>query len=354
MAHLAKVKKGAVGHMSGHYRREEGKEAEFVGLHSHSDIDPGRTRLNYNLSLNDYSYGKCMDVLEKHGVKVLKRKDVNVLCDWCCTLPEGFEGSPEEFFKATYIFIKERYSLPDWAIQSAYVHMDETTPHMHFSFMPVSEKGGKKKLSAKELIDRKDLQTFHQDYEKEMRQQWPDICILNEATRDGNKSITELKKQTRMEEQAALEKSIQELEAKEFTLRYTLESVSGRVEKKRAELSEIMQYINERAGEADRLSGDVDALIVERARLSDQLHGIHERIDSVDSFVLAFERAAGRMKESMAVRELMGKVEGQIRKPLQEVRGKAKSLEEVLARIDRRSDASAATVPRKIRDSFER
>lgn len=75
--------------------------------------------------------------------------------------------------------------------------MDETTPHMHYAFIPVVEdkKNGGYKLSAKEAITRKDLQTFHKDLSNHMERVFGrDIGILNEATKEGNKSIEELKK----------------------------------------------------------------------------------------------------------------------------------------------------------------
>lgn len=46
-------------------------------------------------------------------------------------------------------------------VLSAYIHKDETTPHMHFSFIPVTvDKDGKEKLCAKEVVDRKELKTI--------------------------------------------------------------------------------------------------------------------------------------------------------------------------------------------------
>lgn len=50
-------------------------------------------------------------------------------------------------------------------------------------------------MSAKIAIDRLDLQTFHQDLEKHMARVFGrEIGILNEATKEGNKSIDELKR----------------------------------------------------------------------------------------------------------------------------------------------------------------
>lgn len=69
-------------------------------------------------------------------------------------------------------------------------------PHLHFAFVPVTEdkRRGGYKVSAKEVISRKELQTFHQDLDKRMTEVFGrDIGVLNEATKGGNKEVVELK-----------------------------------------------------------------------------------------------------------------------------------------------------------------
>ena len=41
----------------------------------------------------------------------------------------------KQFFELSYKFLSERYGEQN--VISAYVHMDETTPHMHFLFIPI-------------------------------------------------------------------------------------------------------------------------------------------------------------------------------------------------------------------------
>lgn len=74
--------------------------------------------------------------------------------------------------------------------------MDETSPHIHYAFVPVvtDKKKGIPKLSAKERITRKDLNTFHKDLTKHMTVVFgKNIGILNGATVGGNKTIKQLK-----------------------------------------------------------------------------------------------------------------------------------------------------------------
>lgn len=82
---------------------------------------------------------------------------------------------------------------------SAYVHMDEPSakPHMHFAFVPVLHdlEKGIDRLCAKKVVSRQDLKSFHNDLEAYMsRSLGHEVEILNEATKDGNKAIMELKR----------------------------------------------------------------------------------------------------------------------------------------------------------------
>ena len=88
---------------------------------------------------------------------------------------------------------------------SAYIHKSETTPHLHFAFLPVVERNGKKSFCAKEAVGREDLKTFHEDLAKKLEEEG--ICqrsdILNGKTqRDANGralSVKELKRHRAIE-----------------------------------------------------------------------------------------------------------------------------------------------------------
>ena len=192
MAHLEKYTAAATGHMLAHYDRTHSS--------STSCIDESRTALNYDLAEIDQPLPP-LDFLHKRmsEIKVLKRADINVMCDWIVTAPK--ELTPEElplFFNETYKFLNDRYGKEN--VISAYVHMDETTPHIHYAFVPVviDKKKGIPKLSAKERITRKDLNTFHPDLTKHMTAVFGrDIGIQNDATALGNQTIKQLRQKTK-------------------------------------------------------------------------------------------------------------------------------------------------------------
>ena len=188
MAHLEKYTAAATGHMLAHYDRTHSS--------STSNIDESRTAMNYDLAETDQPL-PALDFLHKRmsEIKVLKRANVNVMCDWVITAPESL--TPEElplFFSECYKFLNDRYGKEN--VITAPVHMDETSPHIHYAFVPVvtDKKKGIPKLSAKECITRKDLNTFHPDLTKHMTAVFGrDIGILNGATVGGNKTIKQLK-----------------------------------------------------------------------------------------------------------------------------------------------------------------
>lgn len=219
MAHKQKYTKGSVGHMFGHYDRS--KEVNVVC--------PVNSVLNFNLAEKDQSKNQLEFLHQRLSeIKVHNRKDINVMVDWVVTIPQtlnnkGLENE-EKFFKETYNFLNNRYGKEN--VISAYVHYDEVTPHMHYAFVPVAKdlKKGGYKLSAKEVITREDLRTFHKDLSDHMEHVFgQDIGILNEATKEGNKSIEELKRGTAQEELQNIVLKTQEIASQAQKLQKSME-----------------------------------------------------------------------------------------------------------------------------------
>lgn len=216
MAHVAKYTRAEAGHLCKHHERAVDENGEYLRF-GNQDIDLSRTKENYNLSpVRD---GGLMEFIQKRcsEVKCLKRKDVNVLCSWVVTAPQLVTDHPElhrPFFNKTYEFLKDRYGEEN--VVSAYVHMDEITPHMHFAFVPVvaDRKTGQMKVSAKERVNRTDLQSFHPDLEKHLELHFgQEIGILNGATKEGNRSIEELKRQSAADRLTEAEARISKMRA---------------------------------------------------------------------------------------------------------------------------------------------
>lgn len=200
MAHVEKYTAAAVGHMLDHY----GRSPDDGVKRSNENIDPGRIHLNYNLA-PDHEGGQVAFLKNRLAqVKVQKRADVNVLCDWVVTLPQGnyTPDQEREFFQRSYNFLSARYGESN--VVSAYVHMDESQPHLHFAFIPVvpDRRRGGEKVSAKECITREDLNKFHPDFQAYL----DDRCgqdlypVLNGTTAGGNRTVQELQAELAIEE----------------------------------------------------------------------------------------------------------------------------------------------------------
>lgn len=198
VAHVQKSNRSAAGHLFEHYARNAEDEQYKYLFRQNKSIDPNMTYLNYNLAPERNK--KQNEILKDRlsEVKCLKRKDVNVICSWVLTLPKSFPSEREkEFFEQAYKFLEERYGKKN--VISSYVHKDETTPHMHFCFIPVvrDKRTGKEKVSAYELLTRKELMKFHPDLDKHLEKYFGfEVGILNEATKNGNRTVAELKQQT--------------------------------------------------------------------------------------------------------------------------------------------------------------
>lgn len=193
MAHLQKYTKTQLG-ITAHYDRSRQSKRE--------NIDRAKTCENYNLApCRDCSQGEYIAERLKN-VKIQNRSDVNYICDWIVTMPKDLDTARQaEFFRTVYEYCNNKYGGENGKnVVSAYVHLDEATPHMHFCFLPVvaDKRRGGEKLSSKIAVGGpKDLQNFHINLQKFCTERLKtQVNILNDATREGNKSINDLKRGT--------------------------------------------------------------------------------------------------------------------------------------------------------------
>lgn len=210
MAHVAKYSKGALGHLFKHYERAKGEDGNYVNFGNEA-IDTSKSHLNYNLApTRDMTQGEFVKQ-RCSEVKCLNRKDVNLMCSWVVTAPKDLPiEKQKEFFEQSYKFLSNRYGEEN--VISAHVHNDETSPHMHYAFVPVvyDAKKQEHKVSAKLKVSKIDLQSFHKDLEAHMEQYFGySVGIINEATKEGNKSIQELKQDTAKAELEGINRNIE-------------------------------------------------------------------------------------------------------------------------------------------------
>jgi predicted nucleic acid-binding Zn-ribbon protein len=109
--------------------------------------------------------------------------------------------------------------------------MDEVTPHIHFAFVPIvrDKKKDILKVSAKEAVNRYELQRFHGDLSGYMENIFGrDIGILNEATKEGNKAIDVLKRGTAQQELKEITAEIEEKTQEELKLGYNVQYLENK------------------------------------------------------------------------------------------------------------------------------
>jgi hypothetical protein len=190
VAHLKKFTRSGLPGIAIHYERRPGHELE------NKDIHPELTYLNYNLvssfqtlPIEAFVSQRCKDL------KALRRDDVNVMCNWAITLPSDIPRErSREFFEICTEYLVSLYGKEN--IVGAWVHMDETTPHLHFSFVPVykDKEKGTERVNAKMLINIYGLRRFHPVLKEIVDSKMKlDSGILNGATEGGNKTVLTMK-----------------------------------------------------------------------------------------------------------------------------------------------------------------
>lgn len=249
----------------------------------------------------------------------MKRADVNVLVSWVVTLPtrteysEELEYTPEQqrsYFEACYDMMADRYGREN--VVSSYVHLDETTPHMHFAFVPVTADRAwnkkhpdrpRDKVSAKEVLTRTDLQTFHPELQQHLdgrsgRGFYP---VLNGATEGGNRSIMELKALRAAEQLAEVEQDLwiaqQDLQGVKVDLQHAQDALETAGEALSAKLDEIQEL----EPRATALEDDIQALEARRSDLRGGIQELQEQIGDLTEVIT---------KKKSEAREIFGSDRG--------------------------------------------
>ena len=180
---FAKYKGPEIRQIEAHNERKKEKYA------SNPDIDTSRSHLNFHLVQPERKYrAEAERQIAQAGCRI--RKDSVRLVEMLVTAsPEFFKGKKQAevraFFEEAVRFNERRQ--PKDTIISTVVHMDEKTPHMHLSFVPLTKDG---RLSAKDIVGNKKKLTWWQDqFWKHMVRRWPDLERGESASETGRTHI---------------------------------------------------------------------------------------------------------------------------------------------------------------------
>ena len=166
---FAKHKGDTARALEAHHERQKEQYA------SNPDIDTARSRYNFHIVKPQVDYKHEIDGrIEASGCRT--RKDSTRFVDTLITASNAFfKGMrPKEvaaYFTHAADFIAARVGRHN--IVSAVVHMDEKTPHMHLTFVPLTQDN---RLSAKEILgNRADLSRWQDDFHAHMVKKYPHV-----------------------------------------------------------------------------------------------------------------------------------------------------------------------------------
>src|SRR5574344_2050445 len=282
--------------LEAHHERQKEQYA------SNPDIDTSRSKYNFHIVKPEGRYYHFIqNRIEQAGCRT--RKDSTRFVDTLVTAsPEFFKGkSPKEiqaFFQRAADFLIGRVGREN--IVSAVVHMDEKTPHLHLTFVPLTKDN---RLCAKEVIgNRASLTKWQDDFHAYMAEKYPDLERGESAQVTGRKHIP-----TRLFKQAVSltkqgKKIVQTLDnitvfnagkQKEEALQLLrkwfpqMENFLGQLKKYQVTIDDLISQNRElearaKAGESGKLKN-----AMERAKQESELRELHRLMDRIPPELLA-------------------------------------------------------------------
>lgn len=294
MAHIAKYKVSAVGKLCAHYNRWQGIDNPNV---SRENIDKSRTHLNYTLGVYEKDgkrfIGKvrgsaswatvkgridAVNARAKAEGKRATRKDAVVMADMVVTLPPNVP--PEDaykFFWNSYQYIADRVGRGN--LMGGYVHMDETTPHMHVPFTPILDG----RFNYKKMCDRKFYQTFHKGLGDRLEQKMgyrPEVELSEEtrAQRVYTSRTKDIDKVRGAVDRAIVEPAQQEADR---IVAAAKEEAAALLQDAEAQKADLVAQIADRRGDLAELDSQLEDVKLDIADEEDRLECLRQRADGV-------------------------------------------------------------------------
>lgn len=287
MAHIAKYKASAVGKLCAHYNRWQGIDNPNV---SRENIDKSRTHLNYTLGVYEKDgkrfIGKvrgsaswatvkgridAVNARAKAEGKRATRKDAVVMADMVVTLPPNVP--PEDaykFFWNSYQYIADRVGRGN--LMGGYVHMDETTPHMHVPFTPILDG----RFNYKKMCDRKFYQTFHKGLGDRLEQKMgyrPEVELSEEtrAQRVYTSRTKDIDKVRGAVDRAIVEPAQQEADR---IVAAAKEEAAALLQDAEAQKADLVAQIADRRGDLAELDSQLEDVKLDIADEEDRLESL--------------------------------------------------------------------------------
>lgn len=357
MAHIAKYKASAVGKLCAHYNRWQGIDNPNV---SRENIDKSRTHLNYTLGVYEKDgkrfIGKvrgsaswatvkgrigAVNARAKAEGKRATRKDAVVMADMVVTLPPNVP--PEDaykFFWNSYQYIADRVGRGN--LMGGYVHMDETTPHMHVPFTPILDG----RFNYKKMCDRKFYQTFHKGLGDRLEQKMgyrPEVELSEEtrAQRVYTSRTKDIDKVRGAVDRAIVEPAQQEADR---IVAAAKEEAAALLQDAEAQKAELVAQIADKEGDLAELGNQLEDVKLDIEDEQDRLECLRQRAGGVARDIgelqpIATEirgwEAAGKAERGAILDNIVVKCDGLASRIRAGVAGIRIKVEELRSRISR-------------------
>ena len=357
MAHIAKYKASAVGKLCAHYNRWQGIDNPNV---SRENIDKSRTHLNYTLGVYEKDgkrfIGKvrgsaswatvkgridAVNARAKAEGKRATRKDAVVMADMVVTLPPNVP--PEDaykFFWNSYQYIADRVGRGN--LMGGYVHMDETTPHMHVPFTPILDG----RFNYKKMCDRKFYQTFHKGLGDRLEQKMgyrPEVELSEEtrAQRVYTSRTKDIDKVRGAVDRAIVEPAQQEADRIVAAAKEEAAALLKEAETRKAEL---VTEIADKEDDLAELDSQLEDVRMDIEGEEDRLECLRQRADGVARDVAELRpiatdvrgwEAAGKAERGAILDRICAKCDGLASRIREDIAGIRLKVEELRSRISR-------------------
>lgn len=299
--HITKHKNGTRGQQR-HNERKEGQK------HRNRNIDPTRTKDNVWLLPDDgRTFNERIEsILEENYTGKRKVRSTAVkMCEITVQIggdltENGTEEEQVEALKQAFEELRETYGEKN--IVSAVIHVDETTPHLHFDFVPITKKGG---LSAREVVgDRAQMRKTQARFLEAMQERVPYAKFERKKDNQFNGM-----------EQKLYEKMTAALKAKEAEVWDREDDVEDReikVEKQENQLNALQATLQAKEqaliARERQVEKDEDGVIFDRDAVEAKAAKLAERAQELRAQAEAIAETASKLADK--TRELNAREEG--------------------------------------------
>lgn len=289
--------------LEAHHERQKEKYA------SNPDIDMSKSKYNFHIIKPEGRYYHFIQSrIEQAGCRT--RKDSTRFVDTLITAsPEFFKGKTREqtevYFQRAANFLIQRVGREN--VVSAVVHMDERTPHMHLTFVPLTKDN---RLCAKEILgNRASLSRWQDDFHACIVKALPDLERGESSRQTGRRHIpTRLFKQAvSLSKQAAvIEKTLDGINVmnagkkKEEVLTMLkkwfpqMENFSSQLKKYKVTINDLLEENKKletraKASEAGKMKNTM-----EKAKLESDLYNMQRLLELIPPEILEQVRSEQR------------------------------------------------------------